>query len=162
MTASSSTSWSRFSLPSNFSNGHLSTVQFMVCRWPQSPEVMWCYFACVVVTVVWNHHLLSAGAAGCCIHPSFQWSLDPAWLRCSPSRHHDKVCWHLTLCRSVHGYVLLIVWTLWVIASSALTLSVGWQEGHPTCKKLSGGVLAWLSVWSEVQTCIQPSWCHFH
>ena len=22
---------------------------------------------------------------------------------------------------------------------------------------LSGGVLAWLSVWSEVQTCIQPS-----
>ena len=25
------------------------------------------------------------------------------------------------------------------------------------CKKLSGGVLAWLSVWSEVQTCIWPS-----
>jgi len=34
---------------------------------------------------------------------------------------------------------------------------VGRQEGHPACKKLSGGVLAWLSVWSEVQTCIQPS-----
>ena len=32
----------------------------------------------------------------------------------------------------------------------------------PACKKLSGGVLAWLSVWSEVQTCIQPSWCHCH
>jgi len=28
----------------------------------------------------------------------------------------------------------------------ALTLLVGWQEGHPACKKLSGGVLAWLSV----------------
>ena len=27
---------------------------------------------------------------------------------------------------------------------------------------LSGGVLAWLSVWSEVQTCIWPSWCHCH
>ena len=26
----------------------------------------------------------------------------------------------------------------------------------------SGGVLAWLSVWSEVQTCIWPSWCHCH
>jgi len=26
---------------------------------------------------------------------------------------------------------------------SALTLLVGWQEGHPACKKLSGGVLAW-------------------
>jgi len=23
---------------------------------------------------------------------------------------------------------------------------VGQQEGHPACKKLSGGVLAWLSV----------------
>jgi len=30
------------------------------------------------------------------------------------------------------------------------------QEGHPACKKLSGGVLAWLSVCSEVQTCIWP------
>jgi len=27
---------------------------------------------------------------------------------------------------------------------SAFTLLVGWQEGHPACKKLSGGVLAWL------------------
>jgi len=35
--------------------------------------------------------------------------------------------------------------------------AVGWQEGHPACKKLSGGVLEWLSVWSEVQTCIWPS-----
>ena len=40
---------------------------------------------------------------------------------------------------------------------SALTLLVGRQEGHPACKKLSGGVLAWLSVWSEVQTCMWPS-----
>jgi len=30
-------------------------------------------------------------------------------------------------------------------AFSALTLLVGRQEGHPACKKLSGGVLAWLS-----------------
>jgi len=40
---------------------------------------------------------------------------------------------------------------------SALTLLVGRQEGHPACKKLSGGVLAWLSVWSEVQTCTWSS-----
>ena len=45
-------------------------------------------------------------------------------------------------------------------AFSALTLLVGRQEGHPACKKQSGGVLAWLSVWSEVQTCILSSWCH--
>jgi len=37
-------------------------------------------------------------------------------------------------------------------AFSALTLLVGRQEVHPACKKL-----AWLSVWSEVQTCIWPS-----
>ena len=29
---------------------------------------------------------------------------------------------------------------------SALTLLVGRQEGHPADKKLSGGMLAWLSV----------------
>ena len=44
-----------------------------------------------------------------------------------------------------------------VYAFSALMLLVGQQEGHPACKKLSSGVLAWLSVWSEVQTCIWPS-----
>ena len=47
-------------------------------------------------------------------------------------------------------------------AFSALTLLVGRQEGHPACKKLSGWLLAWLSVWSKVQTCIWPSWCHCH
>jgi len=42
-------------------------------------------------------------------------------------------------------------------AFSALTLLVGRQEGHPACKKQSGGVLVWLSAWSKVQTCIWPS-----
>ena len=35
------------------------------------------------------------------------------------------------------------------------------RVGH-TMDVLSGGVLVWLSVWSEVQTCIWPSWCHCH
>jgi len=43
-----------------------------------------------------------------------------------------------------------------VISASALTLLVGRQEGHLAWKKL-GGVLAWLSVWNKVQTCIWPS-----
>ena len=30
------------------------------------------------------------------------------------------------------------------VAFSALTLLVGRQEGHPACKKLSGGVLTWV------------------
>jgi len=38
-----------------------------------------------------------------------------------------------------------------------LTLLVGRQEGHPACKKTEWWVLAWLSVWSEVQTCIGPA-----
>jgi len=42
--------------------------------------------------------------------------------------------------------------------------TVGWrQEEHPACKKLSDDVLAWFSVWSEVQMiCIWPSCCHCH
>ena len=44
-----------------------------------------------------------------------------------------------------------------IIQLHALTLFVGRQEGHPACKKLSGGVPAWLCAWSEVQTCIWPS-----
>jgi len=47
-------------------------------------------------------------------------------------------------------------------ALSVLTLLVGRQEEHPACKRQSGGVLTWLSVWSKVQTCIWPSWCHCH
>jgi len=44
---------------------------------------------------------------------------------------------------------------------SALTLLVGCQEEHPARKKLSDGVLVWLSVWSVVQMiCIWSSWCH--
>jgi len=43
------------------------------------------------------------------------------------------------------------------LPSVLLTLLVGQQEGHLACKKLSGGVLVWLSVWSVVHTCIQPS-----
>ena len=56
----------------------------------------------------------------------------------------------------------MIIVIIIIMAFSALTLLVGRQEGHPACKKLSGGVLAWLSVWSKVQTCIWPSEFHCH
>ena len=45
-----------------------------------------------------------------------------------------------------------VLWRCWL----------GGRKGIRPVKKLSGEVLAWLSVWSEVQTCIQPSWCHCH
>jgi len=55
-------------------------------------------------------------------------------------------------CRVFSPHVVVII-----LAFSALMLLVGRLEGHPTDKKQSGGVLAWLSAWSEVQTCIWPS-----
>ena len=39
-----------------------------------------------------------------------------------------------------------VLWRCWL----------GGRKGIRPVKKLSGGVLAWLSVWSEVHTC----WCH--
>jgi len=36
--------------------------------------------------------------------------------------------------------------TKYLAIISALTLLVGWQERHLTCKKLTGGVLAWLHM----------------
>jgi len=39
----------------------------------------------------------------------------------------------------------------------------GWASGRASCKNLSDEVLAWSSVWSEVQMiCIWSSWCHGH
>ena len=45
-----------------------------------------------------------------------------------------------------------VLWCCWL----------GGRKGIRPVKKLSGGVLAWLSGWSEVQTCIWPSGCHCH
>jgi len=60
---------------------------------------------------------------------------------------------------SVSNYIIMIqAWS----AFSALTLLVWRQEGHLAYKNSSGGVLVWLSDWSEVQTCIWPSGCHWH
>jgi len=42
---------------------------------------------------------------------------------------------------------------MYLFAFSALTLLVGQQEVHPACKKLSGGMLAWLSVLDVMQIC---------
>jgi len=41
LTTSSSALWSRFSPPSNFVDGHVSTMWFIVCHWPQSQEADW-------------------------------------------------------------------------------------------------------------------------
>jgi len=43
------------------------------------------------------------------------------------------------------------------ITFSALMLLVGWQEGHPVCKKLSGGVLAWFLSGARCRLAYGPS-----
>jgi len=53
--------------------------------------------------------------------------------------------------------VIVAFLKLYKVAFSALMLLVGRHEGHPTCKKVSGQVLVWLSVWGKVQICIWPS-----
>ena len=51
----------------------------------------------------------------------------------------------------VEQYTPSVLWRCWL----------GGRKGiRPV--KMSVGVLAWLSVWSKVQTCIWPSWCHCH
>ena len=104
----------------------------------------------------------------------------PTWTESDHQAHHTMDTWHviqLPLDANYHRWkivkqklpactIFLDVLMLQVIcqwlAFSALMLLVGRQEGHPAGKKLSGGVLASLSVWSKVQTCIWPSWCHCH
>jgi len=46
-----------------------------------------------------------------------------------------------TMHQNYFCFTAVVIWS----AFSALTLLVGRQEGHPACKKQSGGVLAWLS-----------------
>jgi len=54
-------------------------------------------------------------------------------------------------------YILLLgYFSKVVVIIDNLTLTGG-RKGIRPVKKLSGGVLAWLSVWSKVQTCIWPS-----
>jgi len=57
---------------------------------------------------------------------------------------------------------ILIFFVFLLPISVLLTLLVGGRKGIRPVKKLSGGVLAWLSDCSKVQTCIWPSGCHCH
>jgi len=57
----------------------------------------------------------------------------------------------------------LVIIIIIIIIIIACFDTVGHQEEHPACKKMSGEVLAWLSVWSKVQMIsIWSSWCHCH
>ena len=57
------------------------------------------------------------------------------------------MCVCVCVCVCVRACVRVCVLRACVNKFSAVKLLVGWlrQEEHPACKKLSGGVLAWLS-----------------
>ena len=52
----------------------------------------------------------------------------------------------------ISHYLPSVLWHCWL----------GGRKGIQPVENLSGGVLTWLSVWSEMQTCTWPSWCHCH
>jgi len=46
---------------------------------------------------------------------------------------------------------------IWPTCVHALMLLVGRQEGYLACKKITGGMLAWLCLYVKVQICMWPS-----
>ena len=74
------------------------------------------------------------------------------------AQHSSRYYWSVFLKHCVYfvslSSVLLpsVLWRCWL----------GGRKGIRPVKKLSGGMLEWSSVWSEVQTCIWPSRCHCH
>jgi len=72
-------------------------------------------------------------------------------------------CTHLLILCSYSNNVFFLPYILRHILPSVLWQRwLGGRKGIRPVKKQSGGVLAWLPVWSEVQTCIWPSWCDCH
>ena len=119
--------------------------------------------------LMWNGSALITGSLG--------WPFPTLKYKCSLFfKQNIRNQFHRTACGKSRGLKLPNCWLkflkidlkycvicyIFSDAFSALTLLVGRQEGHPVCRKQSGGVLAWLSAWSEVQTCTRPSWCHCH
>jgi len=103
-----------------------------------------------------NFHFSYGYTCACIIHTGESCKL-PQRVRAEPSRQTLLSC------------ISSMNWTF--IHSSYyqpdITLrfdNVGWRhEERTACKKLSDEVLAWLSIWSEMQMiCIRPSWCHCH
>ena len=77
------------------------------------------------------------------------------------------VCLWLSVCEHIYGTTRPVVtnflFMLPIAVPSVLWCCwLGGRKGIRPVKNKSGGVLVWLSVWSEVQTCIWPSWCHCH
>ena len=111
---------------------------------------------------VWCSQLSEAASSG---STRQTWFTGPGHFT-GPTHNGQTFCLSTRCCNWVRALLDFIFISISVFLSlSCLQCydAVGWAAGrHPACKKLSGGVLSWLSVWSEVQTCIWPSWCYYH
>jgi len=60
-------------------------------------------------------------------------------------------------------FAMTVVWlTHYVEAQFVFVLQCLYSIICLACKKLSGGMLAWLYVWVKVQICMWPNWCCCH
>ena len=127
----------------------------------------------VKVSVFWPTHPTCALMGGW----NLTWRSRP-WCNVSPLGEYLQNCpfdliLQLALCTvlAVTSKIQLTYNVFWIYVSLTCNFFIpsmlwccwlGSRKGIRPVKKLSSGVLAWLSVWSEVQTCIWPSWCHCH
>ena len=93
-------------------------------------------------------------------------ALSSTWLMHAGLASLSTTSWKMHLLRRLE--TLMFSYSVDKIVFICLCLQCFWRcwlgsrKGIRPVKKLSGVVLAWLSDWSEVQTCIWPSWCHCH
>ena len=97
-----------------------------------------------------------------CDRPLATDSLDNIWKRIYLWSRNRSALWLLIIVCYTNAHTYLSTYLLTLLPSVLWRCWLGGRKSIRPLKKLSGGVLAWLSVWSEGQTCIWPSWCHCH
>ena len=116
MTTSSSASWSSFSPPSTFVSGHMSTMWFMVCHWPQSQPGDWtrphlCRFARHGPWPVWtllsrDHVWWRRSKPGCWT----VWSVTIEWSLGQKSRTMHQSSYEYLHGKKLHDYLQNHLW----------------------------------------------------
>jgi len=85
------------------------------------------------------------------------------WLKYTALWHVAVACrWYLMPDYGIRGKEHTTHVTLTVVPTHRRRLSSLLVYRFSLTLKLSGEMLAWLSVWGEVHICIWPSWCHCH
>ena len=76
------------------------------------------------------------------------------------TKPRQKCTIHLT--SSVYHHHVLLLGNNDDVITGAFSAWLGGRKGIRPVKNWAVGVLVWLSVYSEVQSCIRPSWCHWY